>query len=94
MLTIEDCIELCGLTEDEIDAIARHEHLPEINAAELARYLVQSDDGTLRIRRMIVDDLADAKRRGDTAAMEKYRAVLGHFIAAHPVHARRTAGGR
>ncbi len=94
MLTIEDCIELCGLTEDEIDAIARHEHLPEINAAELARYLVQTDDGTLRIRRMIVDDLADAKKRGDAAAMEKYRAVLAHFIAAHPAHARAASRSR
>jgi hypothetical protein len=27
MLTFEDCLELCELTEDEVDAIAQHEQL-------------------------------------------------------------------
>jgi hypothetical protein len=30
MLTMQDCIELSDLTEDEILAIAEHEHLPEM----------------------------------------------------------------
>jgi hypothetical protein len=38
MITIDDCIGLSGLTEDEVDAIAEHEHLPEIVAAELGNY--------------------------------------------------------
>ena len=32
MLTYKDCLKLCGLTAEEIAAIARHEHLPEIVA--------------------------------------------------------------
>ena len=31
MLTIQDCIELSGLSEEEILAIAEHEHVPEMN---------------------------------------------------------------
>jgi hypothetical protein len=39
MITLEDCIGLCGLTEEEVLAIAEHEHLPEIAATALAQYL-------------------------------------------------------
>ena len=35
MLTIEDCIGLSGLTEDEIAAVAEHEHLPAMLALEM-----------------------------------------------------------
>jgi hypothetical protein len=40
MITLEDCIGLCGLTEEEVLAIAEHEHVPEIAAAALAQYLL------------------------------------------------------
>jgi hypothetical protein len=32
MITLEDCIAFCGLTEEEVLAIAEHEHRPEIVA--------------------------------------------------------------
>ena len=35
MITLEDCIALCGLTEEEVLAIAEHEHLPEIASTAL-----------------------------------------------------------
>jgi hypothetical protein len=39
MITLEDCVALCGLTEEEVLAIAEHELMPEIAAAALAAYL-------------------------------------------------------
>ncbi len=33
MISIEDCIAMCGLTREEVDAIAEHEHIEEIAAA-------------------------------------------------------------
>ena len=44
MLTIQDCIELSELSEDEILAIGEHEHLPEIVALEMGNYLVHTVD--------------------------------------------------
>ena len=35
MLTFEDCLSLSELTEEEILAIAEHEHIPELAALEL-----------------------------------------------------------
>jgi hypothetical protein len=45
MITLEDCIGLCGLTEEEVLAIAEHEHLPEIAATALAQYLSSQEYG-------------------------------------------------
>ena len=45
MITLEDCIRLCGLTEEEVLA-AEHEHLPEIAATALAQYLLSHEHGS------------------------------------------------
>lgn len=92
MLTLEDCIALSELTEEEIDAIAEHEHLPEIIAAELGNYLVHCADGTIRIRRMIRDDIEMAQARGDVAHAAKLKLVLKHFLKTHADAAGRPAG--
>ena len=65
MLTFDDCVALCELTEEEIAAIAEHEHLPMIVAAELGNYLIQAPDGALRVKRIILDDMLVADRAGD-----------------------------
>ena len=36
MITFDDCLALCELTEEEIDAIAEHEHLTGTVALEMA----------------------------------------------------------
>lgn len=84
MLSIEDCIALSDLTEDEVDAIAEHEHIPEIAAAELGSYLVHTDEGERRIHAMIVDDIQDAQRRQDHERAAKLKLCLKHFVEAHP----------
>ena len=57
MLTLKDAIDYSELTEEEIDAIAEHEHVPEIIAVELGTYLVHSEDGVPMLKRMILDDI-------------------------------------
>ena len=46
MITLEDCIGLCGLTEEEVLAIAEHENLPELAATALAQYLLSQQHGS------------------------------------------------
>ena len=57
MLTLEDCIGLSELDEEEILAIAEHEHIPEMAAVEMGNYLCHTPEGERRIRRMIIDDI-------------------------------------
>jgi hypothetical protein len=92
MLTLKDCIDLCGLTKEEIDAIAEHEHLPEIVAVELAAYIVQTPGGAPMIRRMILDDIAAAEARGDHAHARHLRSCLCHFARNHPEFAKTEKG--
>lgn len=85
MLTREDCLALCGLDEDVVEAIAEHEHIPEIVAAELGCYLVRSPDGELRIRRIILDDIDAAVAAGNLKRALSLRLVLRHFAKDHPI---------
>ena len=84
MLTIEDCIALSELTEEEILAIAEHEHIPEIAAAELGNYLVLSPGGENRIAARIRDDIEDARRCGDHQRSAVLRHCLLHYLRMHP----------
>ena len=83
MITLNDCIALCGLTEEEVFAIAEHEHLPEIAATALACFLCQ-ENSTEKIRDMIVDDIRQAQQRGDRKHTLTLLHVLHHFLKAHP----------
>lgn len=84
MLTIEDCIALSELSEEEILAIAAHEHIPEMAAVELGNYLVQTPAGELRVAAMIRDDIEHARHCGDLARAALLRHCLRHFLSGHP----------
>lgn len=86
MLTYEDCLELSDLTEEEVEAIAQHEHLPEIVALELGSYLVHSAEGVPMIKRIILDDIEEQRRRGHSDKALHLRLVLRHFVHTHPKH--------
>ena len=85
MLSYEDCIGLSELTQEEIDAIALHEHVPSIVALELGNYLLHSDDGIPMIKRIIVDDIEQARAHGDFRHAAKLRLALRHFVETHPL---------
>ena len=82
-VTLADCIALCGLEEDEVAAIAEHEHMPEIASAALAQYLLLEPGGARRIRDMLVDDFRNAKTRKDEVHARELLATLHQFTATH-----------
>lgn len=84
MLTFNDCVSLCGLTEEEVRAIAEHEHIPEIAAAEYGNYLVSTGEGEQCIRAMIRDDIAHAAACGDRDRVLALKLVLRNFVLQHP----------
>ena len=84
MISLEDCIALCGLTEEEVLALAEHEHIPEIVATALAQHLLDQSDGCRRIGAMIADDVSWAAARGDQRHADELRSTLQHFVTTHP----------
>ena len=83
MLTVQDCLEMCELTEEEVRAIAQHEHIPEVVAAELGNYLVHTNQGEQRIEHMIVDDIDEAREAGNVQRAAELKLVLKHFAETH-----------
>jgi hypothetical protein len=84
MITLEDCIGLCGLTEEEVLAIAEHEHLPEIAATALAEYLLSLEHGSEKVRDMIIDDIREAELN---CGQKEHVVTLLHvlqFLKTHP----------
>jgi len=84
MITLEDCIAFCGLTEEEVLALAEHEHVPEMVATGLANQLMKQRHGPEKVRAIIVEDIRAALDRGDRRHAQELLAALRHFLGAHP----------
>jgi hypothetical protein len=84
MISLEDCIAMCGLDADEVAAIVEHEHVPAIEAAAIASDLMSCPDGACRIRAMLVDDMQAARARGDLEHAGALLVTLRRFLHEHP----------
>lgn len=84
MLTFEDCLALCNLSEEEISAIAEHEHMPEIAALELGEHLIKTHDGENCIKCMIIDDIERSKACGNIKHANLLESVLRQYLLNHP----------
>jgi len=84
MISLEDCIAMCGLEPDEVVAICEHEHMAEIPATALASYLLHQAHGPERIRTMIIDDIHQCLDRDEVKHAAELVAVLRHFLDIHP----------
>ena len=91
MLTYEDCVGLTDLEEDEIEAISQHEHIPEIVAAELSCCLIHKLGGESSIKRIILEDVEDARRHHHPQEAAHWQQVLDHFSTTHPAMMRQAA---
>jgi hypothetical protein len=84
MITLEDCFGMCGLDPAEIAAISEHEHLPEIEAAAFASYLLHRAGGAREIRKMLIDDVRNALHHGDVGHAVELLGAFRHFLEQHP----------
>ncbi|SIS77038.1 hypothetical protein [Neptunomonas antarctica] len=83
MLTYEECLDMCDLTQDEVSAIAEHEHVDPMIALAVGQYLC-CHNGDQKIKKIILDDISHAERTGNEKHAIVLRRVLEHFIATHP----------
>ncbi|MGF1445453.1 MAG: hypothetical protein ACFBRM_04560 [Pikeienuella sp.] len=84
MIRVDDLIDMCGVTREELEAVAEHEHLPEVAAAALTDYLLHLPQGPAIVRGMIRDDIRAAIRRGDASHARRLIWALHHFVTTHP----------
>jgi hypothetical protein len=84
MLSLRDCIGLSDLTDEEVQVIAEHEHIPEIVAAELGSELLHSADGVSMIKAYMLDCLEHARRAGNFDRADTLYSLYRRFDALHP----------
>jgi hypothetical protein len=84
MLNFHDCLGFCALTQAEIDAIAEHEHIPDLSAAIMGNYLIECAGGPQRIRQFILEDIDAAERSGRRQHALQLRQVLSRFCTTYP----------
>jgi len=85
MLTMQDCLDYCDLSDDAVELFAEHEHIPEEIAAPLACSLVQTDEGVKLICSCLSDLVSDAMTDGAIDKAEHVLHVYAEFRSAHPL---------
>jgi hypothetical protein len=84
MIGLDDCIAMCGLEAEEVAAICEHEQICEVQAASLASYLLHQPQGAERIGTMIIEDIDEARNRGEMRRADELVAVLDRFLQRYP----------
>ena len=85
MISYQDCLDLCGLTEDEAEILAEHERIPVMVAMEMGATLLQTPKGTYFLKCCIQDCLERAELAGHRDKARHLDRVLLRFNQAHPI---------
>jgi hypothetical protein len=84
MITLDDIEDMTCLSRAEIDAIAEHENLPELNASALAEYMMHLHHGPQKVQQMICEDIRNALHADNLDHARDLYAVLHGFLEQHP----------
>jgi hypothetical protein len=83
MLSLDECMDFCGLDGDEVAGIAAHEHVPLIVAAELGYQMLQTSEGIAALQAMLLDNIEIARSRGESDRADQYAQIYRHFLSVH-----------
>ena len=83
MLSLDECLDFCGLDNGEVEGIADHEHVPLIVAAELGYQMLQTDEGIAALQAILLDNIEIARCRGERAREQAYAKIYRHFVHVH-----------
>lgn len=84
MINENDIIDMTCLTRAEISAIALHEHIGVVEAAELGEYLMHAHRGPQRVQQMICDDIREALHADDVPRARALYMTLHQYLSMHP----------
>ena len=85
MLSLEDCIAFSGLTSEQLDAVACHEHLPLILVAEWAETVLEAEDGCARVAAILAEEV-DIAPLHYKDRVESWKHGLEEFRRDHPLN--------
>lgn len=87
MLAMQDLLDYCDLDEGEIKAIAEHEHIPLVVAAEMGECLLSSPEGVCKLHTMIAENMERAMQCGKFQHVKELETTYQHLQRTHPLPA-------
>lgn len=87
MLAMQDLLDYCDLDAGEIEAIAEHEHIPLVIAAEMGESLLSSPEGVWRLHTMIAENMEHAVKLGRFQRVKELENTYQHLQRTHPLPA-------
>lgn len=88
MLSMQDIVDYCDLETGEIEAIAEHEHVPMIIAAELGQELLTTPQGVCCVHAMIIENMEHALACGEFQHVKDLSVTYQHLQRTHPIPTR------
>lgn len=85
MLAMQDLLDYCDLNEGEIKAIAEHEKVPLVIAAEMSESLLSSPEGVCRLHLMIAENMQHALKKGRFDHAKELEITYQHLQRTHPL---------
>lgn len=85
MISLQDVIDYCDLERGEIEAIAEHEHIPVVVAAEMSEELLCSPEGVCRLHSMIIENMEHALKSGEFQHVKDLAETYQHLQRTHPI---------
>ena len=79
MITLNDLVGFTELTEVDVRAIARHEHVTVLEAIRMGCRMMQSSGGQTAIINFLKDDLQTASTQGDRQLISEIEASLARL---------------
>lgn len=87
MLAMQDVLDYCDLDHGEIAAIAEHEHVPLVIAAEMSESLLSSPEGVCKLHTMITENMEHAVKHGRLQHAQELENTYQHLRRTHPLPA-------
>ncbi|MEY2632578.1 MAG: hypothetical protein RIR00_1232 [Pseudomonadota bacterium] len=83
MLSLKDLLDYCDLDCSEIEAIAEHEHIPLVLAAEMSSSLLNSPEGICNLHRMMLENIEHALEHGELQHATELSTAYQHLSQTH-----------
>lgn len=79
-MRLQDCIDFTDLTREQIEAVARHEGLPEVVALEWAETVLDQEGGRFVLERILAEEIEICHAHGDCDWEARFKDALRRML--------------
>ncbi len=85
MLSLQDLLDYCDLGHKEIEAIADHQRVSLVAAAEIGQKLLETSHGQIQLHNMMLDNMRHALAKGEKEKLVALTETFLNFSSQYPI---------